>query len=32
MTAIVCKYLEHGMMIEPNGSVKPCCRYTGNSE
>ena len=29
---IACKYLEHGMMIEPNGSVKPCCRYTGDSE
>ena len=32
MTAIVCKYLEHGMMIEPNGSVKPCCRFTGKSQ
>ena len=28
MTMLSCKYLEHSITIEPNGLVKPCCRYT----
>lgn len=32
MTAIVCKYLEHGACINPDGSVKPCCRYSDDSQ
>lgn len=32
MTAIECKYLEHGACIEPDGRVKPCCRYNGNEK
>ena len=29
---IVCKYLEQGMLIQPNGNIRPCCRYTDGSQ